>query len=148
MGFSSENPNLELELAEVLYKTFAPLFNRCHEGNRLEINIMADVIVDINITGSAPPQPLAVDLTGVPGTAQQGVPYSGVIKPTGGTPPYTFTDVSVANGETGFAPGLALNADGTITGTPTDGSNTAAVVDVGDSAGATAQIRARVGAKK
>lgn len=61
----------------------------------------------------SPAAPLQVDISGVPLTAQVGVPYNGVIKATGGTPPYIFTLNSP------LPDGLTLNTDGTITGTPT-----------------------------
>lgn len=61
----------------------------------------------------SPANPLAVDVSGVPQTAQVGQPFSGVIKASGGTAPYTFTLNSP------LPDGLTLNADGTITGTPT-----------------------------
>ncbi|HXW53029.1 MAG TPA: Ig domain-containing protein [Myxococcota bacterium] len=44
-----------------------------------------------------------------------GIPYSATIEVTGGLPPFTFSLTSGA-----LPPGLTLNADGTITGTPTE----------------------------
>jgi len=71
--------------------------------------------------------PLTVDVTGVPTSAQVGAPYSGVIKASGGTPPYMFTlDVALPAG-------LTLNADGTITGTPTTAGTVAVTGSVSDS---------------
>lgn len=76
----------------------------------------------------APANPLTVDVSGVPLTATVGEPYSGVIKASGGTPPYTF----ILNSP--LPDGLTLNSDGTITGTPTkDGafSVSGSVTDAG-----------------
>lgn len=87
--------------------------------------------ITITITGA----PLVVDVSGVPATDQVGVPYSGAIKATGGVPPYTFTITSGA-----LPPGLSLNPDGTITGTPTIAGVYTATIDVADNAGATARI--------
>ena len=50
---------------------------------KLEIKIMADVLVDIGITVSPATAPLAVDANGVPGTATVGQPYSGTLKESG-----------------------------------------------------------------
>jgi len=88
---------------------------------------MATVQVDIKITemNPAPPPPLAVDASGVPATATAGAAFSGVIKASGGTPPYTFAAAS------GSLPkGLTLDSvAGTITGTP-DGSDVPAGTSV------------------
>lgn len=87
----------------------------CFSLQRRKITFMK-VPFSFNISVS-PAAPLAVDVSGVPTTAQVGVAYSGVINASGGTPPYTFTLNSP------LPDGLTLNSDGTITGTPTkDGS--------------------------
>ena len=81
---------------------------------------MATVQVDIKITETnptPPPPPLTVDATGVPATATTGVPFSGTLKISGGTPPY-----AVASASGTLPTGLTLGADGSITGTP-DGSD-------------------------
>jgi hypothetical protein len=70
--------------------------------------------------------PLAVDVSGVPTSATVGVAYSGVIKASGGTPPYTFTLASP------LPDGLTLNPDGTISGTPTVAGTFAVAGDVAD----------------
>src|SRR5271166_2564398 len=104
-------------------------------GHEKELVIlMADVQVNISITVAPAATPLTVDATGVPATATVGVAYSGVIKASGGTPPYTFND-SVPSA---LPPGLVLNADGTITGTPTTAGAFTDGIDVVDSAGAVA----------
>lgn len=56
--------------------------------------------------------PLAITTTSLP-YASYAVPYNVTVDATGGAAPYTF---SVASGS--LPPGLTLNADGTITGTP------------------------------
>lgn len=95
--------------------------------HRENITIMATVQVDIKITETnppPPPPPLAVDASGVPATATTGVSFSGVIKASGGTPPYSFVPAS------GSLPsGLVLNADGTIVGIP-DGTDVPAGTSV------------------
>ena len=97
---------------------------------------MADIKVSITINVAPAAAPLSVDASGVPATAQVGVAYSGKIVASGGTPPYTFTDTGNA-----LPPGLALNADGTITGTPTAAGSDVDTIDVTDSAGATAAVK-------
>lgn len=74
----------------------------------------------------SPAAALTVDISGVPLTAQVGVPYSGVIKASGGQPPYTFTLNSP------LPDGLTLNPDGTITGTPTVANTFAVAGSVAD----------------
>lgn len=115
-----------MELNEIL-TNFLGHLRREH----IKVDIMADVSVNIEIVVSQPSQPLTVDISGVPATAVEGTAYSGVIKALGGTPPYTFNLTSGA-----FPDGLTLNADGTITGTPTTAGDFNATVDVADSAGA------------
>ena len=66
----------------------------------------------ITITIPQPPQ-LTVDTSGVPTSGVVGQAFSGDIKVSGGTPPYTFAL------DTPLPDGLTLNPDGTITGTPT-----------------------------
>lgn len=101
---------------------------------------MADVEVNITIT-VAPSVPLSVDASGVPSSATVGAPYSGAIKAAGGQPPYTFTDTGK-----NLPPGLVLNADGTITGTPTTAGAFTDAIDVSDAAGnvVSAALRANV----
>jgi hypothetical protein len=136
------NSQLQLELEDLI---------RLFSNRKLEVNIMAEVTVDIDITVSPAAAALAVDASGVPDTAEVGVAYSGVLVASGGQPPYTFTDVSASQTPPGsFPTGVQLNADGTITGTPTAAGDFAATVDVSDSAGAsvTASVRGRVPSNK
>lgn len=132
-------PEVE-HLLKILETLLECLYRR---GEKEEITIMADVLVDIKIEVNPAGVPLAVDATGVPTTATVGVGYNGVLVASGGVPPYTFTDVSASQipPTVGFPAGVALNADGTITGTPGTAGNFDAVVDVADSAGAVASAR-------
>jgi|SRR5271165_2533393 len=103
-----------------------------------ELIIMADVQVSITINVAPAANPLTVDASGVPASATVGTAYSGVIKASGGVPPYTFADTGKA-----LPPGLTLNADGTITGTPTTAGTFADAIDVTDAAGATAAVKTK-----
>jgi Putative Ig domain len=100
---------------------------RAQRGGK--VFIMADVQVSIQITVNPASAPLTVDASGVPSTATVGVPFSGAIKASGGTAPYTFTETGGA-----LPDGLTLNADGTITGTPTTPGAFTVNIDVKDSA--------------
>jgi hypothetical protein len=64
----------------------------------------------ITVTAGAP---LTVDTSGVPPDAVVGQSYSGIIKATGGIPPYTF------NLDAPLPDGLTLSNLGVISGTPT-----------------------------
>src|SRR5581483_5859237 len=78
------------------------------------------------------PPPLMVSCP-TQGTATVGTPYSSSVPVTGGTPPYTY----VLN--TGsLPPGLTLNPDGTITGTPTSAGSFTFSIKVTDKLGMTA----------
>jgi hypothetical protein len=82
--------------------------------------------LDVNLqTLNINPQTLA------DGTA--GVSYTRQLSGAGGTPPYTF---SVASGAS-LPPGLALNANGALTGTPSQGGTWSFGVKVTDAASAT-----------
>lgn len=96
---------------------------------REKVEIVAQVIADITISVSPAATPLTVDASGVPSTAQVGVPYSGALKASGGTSPYSFAVTSGA-----LPDGLTLNADGTITGTPGTSGSFTAEITVTDSA--------------
>lgn len=70
----------------------------------------------VTITIEAP-NPLTVDVSGVPTSGKVGEAFNGQIQVSGGTPPYTFSL------DTPLPDGLTLNPDGSITGTPSkDGS--------------------------
>lgn len=74
------------------------------------------------------PSPLVIDASGVPGSGKVGEPFSGSIKVSGGTAPYSFSLDSGA-----FPDGVSLAADGTISGTPTADGTFSPVVLVSDS---------------
>lgn len=111
---------MEYELIEYL-KSFL--------RKREKVEIVAQIIADITISVAPAATPLAVDASGVPSTAQVGVPYNGALKASGGTAPYTFAVTSGA-----LPDGLTLNADGTITGTPGNAGSFTAEITVTDSA--------------
>jgi hypothetical protein len=63
-------------------------------------------------------------------TGQAGQPYSQTLSATGGTPPYKWSLQSGAS----LPPGLTLNQEGAISGTPATGGSFNVTVDVQDSA--------------
>jgi hypothetical protein len=82
------------------------------------------------ITLTVDPAPLAVDPAedlGVVGTA---LPAGDKLPISGGTPPYTINNVTGT-----VPPGVTINSDGTITGTPTQAGSFPLTVDVQDSQG-------------
>lgn len=82
------------------------------------VNTLAEAPVELVITTDLP-------------AATVNQAYNGSINVTGGTLPYTFTRI-VGAGD--LPPGLSLNADGTITGTPTQSGNYSFSVQVADAA--------------
>jgi large repetitive protein len=76
---------------------------------------------------------VAVNPVAAPGVVGQ--PYSGVISVSGGTPPYVC---SLTAG--GLPPGLTLNADCTITGTPVVPGSYSFTVNVTDSVAGSASV--------
>jgi len=81
--------------------------------------------------GSTPP---SITTSALPG-GKVGVAYSQSLNATGGAPPYNwfFTFIGA------LPPGLSLNADGTISGTPTAAGTYAFTAGVSDSSSLTAQ---------
>lgn len=62
-------------------------------------------------------------LAAPPPSGLVGVPYSFSLQVSGGTPPYIFTS-------SGLAPGLSMDGNGNISGTPTaGGSGTITITD-------------------
>lgn len=74
-----------------------------------------------------PIMPVQVATTTLP-PATVGVPYSATLQATGGTAPYSWS----LTGTTPLQPGLRLNSDGTITGTPTSAVARSVGVQVAD----------------
>lgn len=98
---------------------------------------MAQITVDININVTPASVPFAVDATGVPKTAQVGVPYVGKLVASGGTAPYSYTLTQGA-----FPDGVSLDSNtGDITGTPLTAGTFDATVIASDALGATASAR-------
>lgn len=85
------------------------------------------------------PPPLAIGTSTLP-TGDVGEPYSGQLRATGGTTPYTW---SVASGT--LPTGLSLNpSTGAITGTPTTTGNSQVTFQVRDSAAQTRSVTATI----
>ncbi len=87
-------------------------------------------------TTPPPPTPSAITITAttVP-TGTVGVSYSTTLAATGGTAPYTWSTVT---GSGTLPPGLALSANGAISGTPTTAGTYPFTAQVADSAQQTA----------
>ncbi len=87
---------------------------------------------DFNPAGSVTSQPVCVTTTTLPdGTVK--VPYSAKLTAVGGTAPYTWSRISGS-----LPPGLALAANGAVTGTPTKEGIYDFTVKVTDAKGQTA----------
>jgi len=84
------------------------------------------------MVGQSTPPPLIVSCP-TQGTATVGTPFSSSVPVSGGTPPYTY-----ALNTGSLPPGLTLNPDGTITGTPTSAGSFTFSIKVTDSMGMTA----------
>jgi hypothetical protein len=86
---------------------------------------------NIALSGALSPPAAALTVTsaGAQAAGQAGIPYTGALAAAGGTPPYSWT---LATGA--LPPGLALNSDGTITGTPTATGGSSFTATVTDSA--------------
>lgn len=92
-----------------------------------------DVKTSVNITISVAPgssPDLTLDTSGVPTSATVGQPFSGALKVSGGTPPYSF---SVSAGS--LPDGVSLMSDGSFSGTPTVAGDFTFTVEVADSQG-------------
>lgn len=87
------------------------------------------------VIGNQTPLTLAL----APATGAVGVPYSGLVSATGGTPPYTFALVA------GTLPnGLTLSANGTLSGTPTKVGAFAVSIRGTDSSGVTGTLNSTI----
>ncbi|WP_348263886.1 putative Ig domain-containing protein [Telmatobacter sp. DSM 110680] len=76
-----------------------------------------------------------LSLTGTLPIAIVGVPYSYTLKATGGNPPYTYALTAGS-----LPPGITLQSDGLISGTPTQPGATSFTATVTDSVSATASL--------
>ena len=75
--------------------------------------------------------PLSISTASLPAGVQD-IPYNATLQASGGQPPYTWSTTG------SLPPGLQLNSDGAITGTPTQTGTTTFTPQVTDSAQATA----------
>jgi hypothetical protein len=92
-------------------------------------NVMAKGVFNITLTVDAPPPPplqlAATDDLGPEGTA---IPAGTSLPISGGAPPYDVTNV-----EGTVPPGVTINADGTVTGTPTEAGSFPLTISIQDS---------------
>lgn len=98
-----------------------------------------DFIVISAVAFIAAANPLAITTTSLP-NAQIGVPYSQTLQATGGTPPYSWLEISGS-----LPPGLSVASDGVISGTPTEGGNFSFTVGVSDSSSPVGAVMATLG---
>jgi Tol biopolymer transport system component len=103
-------------------------------GNNKHLTSQKDFTLSVN---SAPPNQVSIATTSVPnGTVGATYPNT-LLQATGGTPPYSWDTVPTG---TPPAPGLAVGADGTISGIPTGSGGTSSFTSkVTDSSTPTAQ---------
>lgn len=83
-----------------------------------------------SITLTVDPAPLAVAPTDDIGPAGQALPAGDTLPISGGTPPYQVTGVTGT-----VPPGITINSDGTIVGTPTQAGSFPLSISVQDSLG-------------
>jgi alpha-tubulin suppressor-like RCC1 family protein len=83
-------------------------------------------------TDASSSQGLAIAISELP-EGNVDAPYEAALEATGGTPPYAWS-------ATGLAPGLGVDSEGLITGTPTEAGAYDPVITVTDDTGATAQV--------
>jgi len=88
--------------------------------------VQANFVLTFVISPAAPPPIQAADLT-FPDTV--GVPEAGSMQLSGGTPPYTVTVVD----PTTLPPGVTVDAQGNVSGTPTTPGTFSVPVTVTDS---------------
>ena len=95
--------------------------------------------VEVKITirpagGGGGPTPLVIDASGVPTSGDVGQPFSGALKVSGGTAPYSFALAPTNDDDSPseLPDGVSLNSDGSFSGTPTAAGDFAFTVDVSD----------------
>lgn len=82
------------------------------------------------VVDPAPIPPLALAATDDLGPATVALSTGDALPISGGTPPYTITNVSGT-----VPPGVTINSDGTITGTPSSAGTFPLSIDISDSQG-------------
>jgi large repetitive protein len=85
---------------------------------------------NVTLVVDQPVAPLAVATPEDLGPAGQALPANAALSISGGTPPYTLSNL------TGSVPGVTINTDGTLTGTPSTPGQYPITVTVTDSQGA------------
>ena len=103
---------------------------RWWDGSVSGINFSAFSINDTNMTFTVTPAGLTMVSMSPLATGFVGVPYSKTLTATNGTPPYSWAVVSNA-----LPAGLALSADGVISGTPDVATNLSCRIQVTDNTG-------------
>jgi hypothetical protein len=92
-----------------------------------ECHMKADVTLTITINAA---EGLTVDASGVPTSGAVGQPFSGQLKVSGGTGPFTFALTAGA-----LPDGVSLLSDGSFSGTPTAAGTFNPTITVTDSQG-------------
>ena len=91
-------------------------------------NVMAKGVFQITLTVDAPPPPLELAATDDLGQEGVAIPAGTSLPISGGTPPYDVTNVQGT-----VPPGVTINADGTVTGTPTEAGSFPLAISIQDS---------------
>ncbi len=118
------------EFQDATMAPFAHFDGRCASIRQDDIN----GILFLYPAGAGSGGPLSIVTSSLTG-ALVNTPYTGVLIAAGGTAPYTW---SLASGSAPLPPGLTLNSNGNISGTPTTAGTYNFTVRVTDSASATA----------
>jgi hypothetical protein len=96
--------------------------------------LMATVTQQITITiapaAPPPPPPLSIDTTQVPTSGQVGVAYQGEVNVEGGVPPISLSVTDPQD----LPPGISMDGNGNLSGTPTTAGPFTFTVQAQDSA--------------